>query len=112
MRVLTAETQRELRERRCAGEAAEVLGERRTRPLNIERSQCMEIATWLRGYLRDAAREEVQRAAVAAPAAASAARERRLDPELARRDPHDARGLEIVEDVQDDGIGPEEGHAA
>ena len=109
--VRGAESEHDLGHGARAGEAAEVVAERGSRPRHVESAQRLELAPLAQVQLGGALREEIHRGADLAAVPPRAAREHGLHAGVARGEAEDARGLRVIEGVEDDRVGLDERHA-
>jgi len=112
VRRILSESQRQLGNGRRAGKAAHVFSEHGPRTNDIESTEGVKIATRLRVELRGALREEVERAAEAPRGAARPLGKNTAHSAIARDEAKDARGLEVVEGVENNGVGGQDCHDA
>ena len=110
MRILVAEAQHQFGDGRRAHEAAELLGQRRSRTRDVEAGQRLKVASRLDENLCRALREEVERRAESALRTPSPLGENGLDSRLARGHAKDSGRFEIVHGVQHDYLGDEKRH--
>ncbi len=100
--VLGGEAHAELAERGRCGEALERRCQLGARARRVEARQRVEVATGVDGEMRHPAREEIEPLPETALGPFGPARDHAHHARLARRQADDARGLAIVEPVQDD----------
>src|SRR5206468_7473445 len=109
--AVASEAQCQLGDDGSAGKPRKISTESGPRALDVEATEGVEITSGLGVQLRRALSEEVERTPEAPRRPPRATREHRPHPRLSHDETQDPRRLEIVEDVQDDGLGREEGHA-
>ncbi len=105
-----AEVEDELGERGGPGEAPEIGAQGGSCVRNLERAQGLELAALLEVEVGDPLDEEVERHPESAAGPPHSFGERRLHADSAGLEPDDAGGFRIVEGVEDDGLGGDEGH--
>ena len=108
---IATEAQRELGDGRGTGEPSEIARELGARQRDVETAQCVEVPARLRVELCTALRKEIERASEAPRGAPRALGEHAAHSGVAGDDPQDARGLQVVERMEDDRFGREQRHA-
>ena len=97
----------------CTNEkSTERTGELAPRAGRVEAGEHVEIARRMHPHMRDAAREQVDGASERTLRTPRTAGDHREYSRVARRDADDARGLAVVERVEDEGIGLDEAHSS
>src|SRR5439155_6381191 len=105
------ESQGELRDDGGAREATEVRAELRSRARDVEGTEGIEVAPSFDVDLGRSLREEIERATKAPARPTCTASEDGTEASIVGHHAKDARRLEVVEPMQDDGLGEEQRHA-
>src|SRR5450830_2180005 len=95
-----------------AREAPHVFREHRSRAHDVESAQRIQIATGLCVELCDTLGKEIERGPESPSGSARALGQHAAHAAVARDETQDAGGLEVVEGVEDDGVGSEDCHTS